>query len=37
MGGWTARSFRAYFLGEGGPVKINDWEVLKMKVRPPAG
>ena len=34
---WRWSSFRAYFLGEGGPVKINDWEVLKMKVRPPAG
>jgi hypothetical protein len=33
---WRWSGFRTYFLGEGGPVKINDWEVLKMKVRPPA-
>jgi hypothetical protein len=33
---WRSSSFRAYFLGEGGPVEINDWEVLKMKIRPPA-
>jgi hypothetical protein len=28
-------SFRAYALGEAGPVKVNDWEVLKMKIRSP--
>jgi len=28
-------SFRAYFLGEAGPVAVTEWEVLKMKVRPP--
>jgi hypothetical protein len=28
--------FRAYFLNETGPVRINEWEVLKMKIRPPA-
>ncbi len=33
---WQWSSFRAYALGETGPVKINDWEVLKMKIRPPA-
>ncbi|MGD0212950.1 MAG: transposase [Terriglobales bacterium] len=33
---WGWSSFRGYFLGEDGPVKINDWEVLKMKIRPPA-
>jgi len=29
-------SFRAYFLGEAGLVRVNEWEVLKMKIRPPA-
>jgi REP-associated tyrosine transposase len=29
-------SFRAYAIGEVGPVKVNAWEVLKMKIRPPA-
>ena len=33
---WKWSSFRAYTSGEGGPVKVNDWTVLKMKVRPPA-
>ena len=33
---WKGSSFRAYALGEAGPVKVNDWEVLKMKIRPPA-
>ncbi len=33
---WKWSSFRAYALGEAGPVKLNDWEVLKMKIRPPA-
>jgi hypothetical protein len=33
---WKWSSFRGYFLGEDGSVEINDWEVLKMKVRPPA-
>lgn len=33
---WRWSSFRAYALGESGPVKVNDWEVLKMKIRPPA-
>src|SRR5208283_2199992 len=33
---WKWSSFRAYALGEAGPVKVNDWEVLKMKIRPPA-
>jgi hypothetical protein len=32
---WRWSSFRAYALGEAGPVRINQWEVLKMKVRPP--
>jgi hypothetical protein len=26
----------AYALGEAGPVRVNEWEVLKMKIRPPA-
>ena len=29
-------SFRAYFLGEAGLVRVNEWEVLTMKIRPPA-
>ncbi len=33
---WSWSSFRAYLLGEDGPVRVNAWEVLKMKVRPPA-
>jgi REP-associated tyrosine transposase len=33
---WRWSSFRAYFLGEAGTVRVNDWEVLKMKIRPPA-
>jgi hypothetical protein len=33
---WNWSSFRAYALGEAGPVRVDDWEVLKMKVRPPA-
>jgi putative transposase len=33
---WKWSSFRAYAFGEAGPVKVNDWEVLKMKIRPPA-
>ena len=31
---WRWSSFRSYFLGEAGRVRINQWEVLKM--RPPA-
>ncbi|MGA2979242.1 MAG: transposase [Terriglobales bacterium] len=33
---WRWSSYRAYFLRETGPVKINEWEVLKMKTRGPA-
>jgi putative transposase len=33
---WRWSSFRAYALGEVGPVKVNEWEALKMKIRPPA-
>jgi putative transposase len=33
---WRWSSFRAYFLGELGLVRVNEWEVLKMKIRPPA-
>ena len=32
---WHWSSFRAYALGEAGPVKVNDWEALKMKMRSP--
>ncbi|HEX7895583.1 MAG TPA: hypothetical protein VF447_15395, partial [Terriglobales bacterium] len=30
---WRWSSFRAYAFGEVGPVIVNDWSVLKMKVR----
>jgi len=33
---WRWSSFRAYALGEVGRVGVNRWEVLKMKIRPPA-
>jgi REP-associated tyrosine transposase len=33
---WRWSSFRTYFLGEAGPVRVNEWGVLKMKIRPPA-
>jgi len=33
---WRWSSFRAYFLGEAGPVAVNEWDVLKMKIRAPA-
>jgi putative transposase len=33
---WAWSSFRAYFLGEAGAVKVNEWDVLKMKIRCPA-
>jgi putative transposase len=33
---WRWSSFRAYFLGELGLVRVNEWEVVKMKIRPPA-
>ena len=32
---WRWSSFRAYFLGEAGRVRVNEWDVLKMKIRPP--
>jgi putative transposase len=32
---WPWSSFRAYFLGEAGAVKVNEWDVLKMKVQYP--
>ncbi len=34
---WRWSSYRAYALGESGPVRVNDWQVLKLKIRrPPA-
>ena len=33
---WRWSSFRFYSLDEPGPVRINAWEVLKMKIHPPA-
>ena len=31
---WKSSSFRFYAFGEAGPVKVNDCDVLKMRVRP---
>jgi putative transposase len=33
---WRWSGFRAYSLGETGLVRVNEWEVLRMKIRPPA-
>jgi len=33
---WRWSSYGAYAFGEVGPVVVNDWQVLKMKIRPPA-
>ena len=33
---WRWSSYRFYALGEAGPVRVNDWGVLKMKIRVPA-
>jgi putative transposase len=33
---WQWSSFRWYLCGEEGPVRINDTEILVMKVLPPA-
>jgi hypothetical protein len=30
---WRWRSFRDYAHDEPGPVRVNDWTVLKMKIR----
>ena len=30
------QGFARRLLGEAGPVKVNDWDVLQMKIRPPA-
>jgi REP element-mobilizing transposase RayT len=30
---WRWSSFRAYLFGEAGPVAVNKWDVLKMKIR----
>ena len=32
---WRWSSFRAYAFGEAGLVRVNDWTVLKMKIREP--
>jgi putative transposase len=32
---WRWSSFRTYLLGEAGLVRVDEWEVLKMKIRPP--
>ncbi len=36
MGKLLHREKGAYSLGEAGSVKFSAWEVLKMKIRPPA-
>jgi putative transposase len=33
---WPWSSYRAHAFGEAGPVVVNDWQVLTMKIRPPA-
>jgi hypothetical protein len=33
---WRWSSFRAYAMGESGLVRVNDWTVLKLKIRPRA-
>ena len=33
---WPWSSYRAYALGEAGAVRVNDWQVLKLKIRKPA-
>ncbi len=33
---WRWSSFRCYFLNEAGPVRVNEWGVLKMKIRSPS-
>ena len=33
---WRWSSFRAYVLGGASPVRVNEWDALKMKIRPPA-
>jgi putative transposase len=33
---WRWSSYRAYAFGEVGPVMVNEWQVLKLKVRAPA-
>jgi len=33
---WRWSSFRPYFFGESGPVAVNQWDVLKLKIRAPA-
>ena len=32
---WPWSRFRAYFLGKTEEVKVNEWDVLKMKIRCP--
>ncbi len=33
---WRWSSYRAYAFGEPGPVRVNEWQVLKLKIRAPA-
>jgi putative transposase len=34
---WRWSSYRAYFLGAAGPIRVNEWEVPTMTIRPTAG
>jgi REP-associated tyrosine transposase len=33
---WRWSSYRAYAFGEAGPVRVNEWQILKLKIRKPA-
>lgn len=33
---WRWSSYRAYAFGEPGPVRVNEWQILKLKIREPA-
>jgi putative transposase len=33
---WRWSSYRDYACGERGPVRVNEWQVLKLKIRQPA-
>ena len=33
---WRWSSYRTYSCGKRGPLGVNEWQVLRMKIRPPA-
>ena len=33
---WPWSSYRAYAFGEPGPIRINEWQILRMKIHAPA-